>query len=238
MATPRRMLDEISTRWPMIHDPAQFVLRYAPAIEGYLTALVGDPDKVDEIRQDFLLRVVQKGFGAEGHFKGRFRHYLKAAVRNAAISHLRRKAPQQADPARLAQIPDDADTPAVENKWLEPWRRCALERVWEALELHERQNADNHAHTVLRIFVEHSAGEDSEQLAARAGKRLKKPLRADAFRKQLSRARRLFAHLLVQEIMQTLEKPTPQRIEDELIDIGLLADVERLLPDDWRKQMP
>src|SRR5581483_2090426 len=58
MPTQPRMLDEISTRWPLIHDPAQFVLRYGPAIEGYLAALVRDPDLVDEIRQDFLVRVL------------------------------------------------------------------------------------------------------------------------------------------------------------------------------------
>jgi DNA-directed RNA polymerase specialized sigma24 family protein len=236
METPQRMLDEISTRWPMIQDPAQFVLRYAPAIEGYLRALVRNPDQVDEIRQDFLLRVLQKGFGTPENVKGRFRHYLKASVRNAAMSHLRRKPPAQAESEALAQIADDAEASVAEKEWLEHWRRCVLERVWEALELHERQNPDNHAHTVLKLFVEHEA-EDSEQLAVRAGARLKKPLRADAFRKQLSRARRLFARLTVQEVVQTLESPNPERIEEELIDLGLLADVQRFLPDDWRTEL-
>ncbi|MBI2808910.1 MAG: sigma-70 family RNA polymerase sigma factor [Planctomycetes bacterium] len=237
MNTPRRMLDEISTRWPMIHDPAQFVLRYAPAIEGYLLALVRDPDQVDEIRQDFLVKVLQKGFGSEINVKGRFRNYLKAAVRNAAITHLRRKAPGQADPAALAQVADDAETPAAEAEWLEQWRRCMLERIWEALEMHERQNLDNHAYTVLNIYIEHSEQEDSEQLAATASARIGKPMRPDAFRKQLSRARRLFAKLLIQEIVQTLESPTPERIEDELAEVGLLSSLRPFLPEDWREQI-
>ena len=237
MDTPRNMLDDISTRWPMIHDPAQFVLRYAPAIEGYLTALVRDADKVDEIRQDFLLRVLQKGIVPQSDLKGRFRHYLKAAVRNAAISHLRKKPLGQAGVDVLAQIPDEEDEHPMDKEWTERWRQCVLERVWEALELHERQSTDNHAHTVLRIYVDHHETEDSEQLARRASTRLKKALRADAFRKQLSRARRLFARLLVQEVVQTIEDPSPERIEEELSEVGLLADVTPYLPDDWRMKL-
>ena len=234
--TPKRMLEEISTRWPMILDPAQFVLRYAPAIEGYLLALVRNPDMVDEIRQDFLLRMLQKGFVAPQNIKGRFRNYLQAAVRNAAISHLRRKAPAQTEPEALAQLPDATSEPAIEKEWLDQWRQCVTERVWAALELHERQNPNNHAYTVLRIFVDHQAQEDSEQLAQRVSQRLKKPLRADAFRKQLSRARRLFAKLTVQEVVQTIEDPTPERIEEELIDLGLLTTIQPFLPSNWRKQ--
>ncbi len=235
MDTPQRMLDEISTRWPMIQDPAQFVLRYAPAIEGYLLALVRNPDQVDEIRQDFLLRVLQKGFGTPENVKGRFRNYLKVSIRNAAVSHLRRKTPQQADAAALAQLPG-GDVVTGEKEWLEQWRGCVLERVWEALELHERQHTDNHAFTVLKVYVDF-VDDDSEQLAARASERLKKSLGSAAFRKQLSRARRLFARLTVQEIVQTLEDPTPDRIQEELIDLGLLADIQRFLPDNWREEL-
>lgn len=231
------MLEDISTRWPMIHDPAQFVLRYAPAIEAYLMALVHDADKVDEIRQDFLLRVLQKGIVPPTELKGRFRHYLKVAVRNAAISHLRRKSPHQAEPEALAQLAAEEDVPPLEKEWTERWRRCILDRVWEALEMHERKTPDNHACTVLRTYVEHHQVEDSDAMAQRAAERLKKPVRAEAFRKQLSRARRLFAKLLIQEVVQTLEDPSPPRVEEELVDVGLLADVLPYLPEDWRTQL-
>src|SRR5436853_6872353 len=92
--TPHSMLEEISTRWPLIHDPAKFVLRYAPAIEGYLMALVRDADLVEEIRQDFLLRILEKGLVTPEHLRGKFRHFLKVAVRNCALTHLRKKRPQ------------------------------------------------------------------------------------------------------------------------------------------------
>lgn len=237
MNPPRNMIDEISTRWPMIHDPGQFVLRYAPAIEGYLRALVRDPEQVEEIRQNFLLRILEKGFVSADNLQGRFRNYLKAAVRNAAISQMRRKTHGQADPEALAQVPDERDSAPMEQEWLDHWRRCMLDRVWENLELHERQKEDNHAYTVLQIYVEHNALEDSEAMAERAAAQLKKPMRADAFRKQLSRARRLFAKLLVQEVVQTIESPTPDRIEEELVDVGFLADVVPYLPEDWRTEL-
>lgn len=233
---PRAMIDEISTRWPLIRDPAQFALRYAPAIEGYLRALVRDPDRVEDIRQDFLLRVVQKGIVPGENLKGRFRNYLKAAVRNAAFTSLRKKAHAQADSGVFQQMPDD-EPPPMEKEWDDQWRQCMLERVWEALELHERQKPDNHAYTVMKIFVEHQASEDSDQMANRCSERLNKPMRADAFRKQLSRARRLFAKLLMQEVVQTIEQPTPERIEEELVDVGLLSELKPYLPDDWRTTM-
>src|SRR5688500_14529531 len=91
---PPSLLDEISTRWPMIHDPTKFVLRYAPAIEAYLPALVRDPELVEEIRQEFLLRLLERGLVTPDHLHGRFRHYLKVAVRNCALSFLRKKKPR------------------------------------------------------------------------------------------------------------------------------------------------
>ena len=229
------MLDEISTRWPMITDTAQFVLRYAPAIEGYLMALVRDADKVEEIRQDFLLRVLQKGIVTETNLNGRFRHYLKASVRNAALTHLRKKPSAHLSEDQLAQVADAHETSPIEREWLDQWRRCVLDRVWESLELHERQAPDNHACTVLRVYVDHHITEDSEQMARRVADRIKKPIRAEAFRKQLSRARRLFVKLLVQEVVQTIENPTPERIEEELSDVGLLRDVMPYLPEGWRE---
>jgi RNA polymerase sigma factor (sigma-70 family) len=227
---PAVCLDQISTRWSLIGDPAQFVLRYAPAIRRYLGALLRDGDAVEEVVQEFLLRVCERRFTPEQVERGRFRAYLKAAVRNAALSYLRRKPAHHHDEARLRQLPADGGPPsATDQAWLDEWRRCLLDRAWEALEDHQRRTPGNLAHTVLRLAVDHP-GDDSPALAARAGR----PLRADAFRKQLSRARRLFARFLVSEVAQTLEAPTPEQVEEELCDLGLLHHVRPFLPPDWR----
>jgi RNA polymerase sigma-70 factor (ECF subfamily) len=232
---PRRTLEQISTHWPLIHDPAQFVLRYAPAIEAYLGALVRDPHAVEEIRQDFLLRVIERGLIPEENLRGRFRNYLKTAVRNAAITHFRRRRWPAPDPDVLCSLAADEPDPA-EDEWLREWRRCLLDRVWESLEQHERSSAGNFACTVLRLTADHPDA-DSGELAERASTAVGRPLRADAFRKQVSRARRMFTQYLLEEIVQTVENLTAERIEEELIEVGLMPYVRPFLPDDWRTQI-
>src|SRR5690349_11273660 len=91
----RAGIDQISTRWTLIHDPYHFVMRYAPAIQGYLRVFLKDPHDVEDVCQEFLARVVERGVVEEQRLHGRFRDYLIAAVRNAALAHLRRRAPAE-----------------------------------------------------------------------------------------------------------------------------------------------
>src|SRR3954466_3601502 len=103
-------LKQISTHWPLITDPAQFVLRYAPAIRQYLVALLRNAHEADDVTQEFLLRGLLRGFVRTTHLRGRFRDYLKTAVRNAALSHLSRRADRGArgpDPDHLIQPEDE-----------------------------------------------------------------------------------------------------------------------------------
>jgi hypothetical protein len=222
-------IDQISTHWPMINDPVQFVMRYGPAIQGYLSALLKDPHAVEEVSQDFLLHVLQTGFVQEGDVRGRFRAYLITAVRNAALSHLRRKQPARADSAALQHVAaPQEDLLAADQAWLTEWRRCLLASVWEALEEHQRRAPGNLGYTVLRLTADHP-DEDSRQLAARAAAATGRPLQPEAFRKQVSRARRLFAELVVKEVERTLKDPTPERVDEELVSLNLLKYVRPFL---------
>jgi RNA polymerase sigma-70 factor (ECF subfamily) len=223
------VLEQISTRWPSITDPARFVLRYAPAIRRYLGAVLRDPDAVDEVTQDFLVNALQRRFDA-GAVRGRFRHYLKAALRNAAATYWRRLPPA----SQAAAAEPAAEDPAGERVWLDDWRRCLLERAWDALEARQRAAPDSLCYAALRLTADHP-DEDSAALAARAAALCGRPVRPDAFRKQLSRARRLFARLLAAEAARTLEDPTPALVEEELADLGLLVHVRPYLPADWRE---
>jgi RNA polymerase sigma-70 factor (ECF subfamily) len=229
-AGPKSALDQISTRWAQISDPVQFVLRYAPAIQKYLEALIRDPHDAEEVAQEFLLTGLQRGFLRTDDLRGRFRDYLKTGVRNAARMHFRRQKsvrPGGPDPAHLPE-PDDAGARA-EAEWVAGWRCCVLDRAWQALEHHQNASPGNLAFTVLRLAAAHP-DEDSTTLAARAGALAGRPLRADAFRKQLSRARRLFAELVTAEVARTLDEATPARVDEELSDLGLLAYVRPFLP--------
>jgi len=233
-ARPRLGIDQISTRWAHIKDPVKFVMRYAPAIQGYLTVFLKNPHDVEDVSQAFLTRVVERGVVEPSALRGRFRDYLIAAVRNAALAHLRRRSLPVAGNTFLDDVPaPEAENTLAEQEWLDGWRRVVLATVWEALEDHQRNHPGNLAHTVLRTLVDHPA-EDSNQLAARVSKLSGKSIRPEAFRKQVSRARRVFAGLLVAEIARTLENPTPLHVEEELIEIGLMKYVQSFLPADWR----
>jgi hypothetical protein len=234
MANPERPvpgLNQISTHWATIHNPASFTVRYAPAIRAYLLALLGDEHEADEATQEFLLRVVQRGFARANPEQGRFRDYLKTAVRNAALTRRGRKRPAALSAALAEGLSDDS----AEADWLSDWQRCLLERAWRALEVQQRRSPGNLFYTVLRVSAEHP-DEDSAALAARVSVLAGRELRADTFRKQLSRARRLFAEVLLEEVARTLADPSPARLEEELIELGLLSYVRHFLPEDWRSR--
>lgn len=231
---PISRLDRISTQWPLLPDPARFVLRYGLAVRRYIEALVHDANDAEEVAQEFMLRVVQHGFLRASPDRGRFRDYLKTAVRNATLTWLERRRARPRGGVDLLQIPaPDAAVPEADEAWQAEWRRCLLDRAWRALDVHERASPGNLFHTVLRAATDRPHV-DSETLAAEVAHATGRPLRADAFRKQLSRARHLFAESLVAEVAETLADATPERLEEELIALGLMSFVRDFLPPDWR----
>jgi hypothetical protein len=238
-ARPRAGIDQISTRWTLIHDPYQFVMRYAPAIQDYLGVFLRHPHDVHDVCQDFLVRVFERGVVEEERLHGRFRDYLIAAVRNAALAHMRRRfraeqdaTPQGATPLDELPAPNFFESPP-EEEWVSRWRRVVMSSAWDALENHQRDHPGNLAHTCLRALVDHPR-EKSIQLAARVSRQCGRTILPAAFRKQVSRARRLFAEFLIAETARTLDDPTPLKVEEELIDIGVMKYVQPHLPPDWR----
>jgi RNA polymerase sigma factor (sigma-70 family) len=229
---PEPILDQISTCWHRVHDSAYVAASYERAIRRYLEALLKNTHDAEEVTQDFLLRVHEQGLGRARPERGRFRDYLKKAVRNAALNFLRRqRAPgRSALPLKPEVLADDAG-PRAERQWLADWRRSLLERAWQALEIHQHLSPGSLYHTVLRLAVEHP-DEDSCALAERASAQAGRAVRPGTFRQQLSRARRLFAGFLTRAVARTL--PAGWNLEDELTDLGLMGYVRPHLPDGWR----
>jgi RNA polymerase sigma factor (sigma-70 family) len=225
-------LEEISTEWTIVRDPGRFVRRYAPAVQRYFTALVKNAHDAEEVAQDFFLRVAQVGFLHVGEQGGRFRDYLKAAVRNAALNFLRRRrGPGFVGREALQATPDPRQT-APDRQWLTEWRRCLLDRACQALARRQRRSPGNLFHTALGLIVDDPLA-DSQTLAARAGALLGHPLSTGAFRMQVSRARRALALLLAKEVAHTMHRPTPTQVREELIELALWEYVRDYLPDDW-----
>ena len=214
-AEARSLLEEISTRWSLITNPLNFVLRYSPAVRSYLGALIRNPHDAEDVGQTFLLHMVGRPFARNPVSKGRFRDYLKVVLRNAAIDFFRQSGRCPIEVTDLEQVAAPDSELAADRAWLAEWRSCLLQRVWEGLEKHERDAPDSLAYTALRLTTDYP-DEDSTALAARASALTGRPLRPDALRKQLSRARRRFAQLLVNEVRQTLECPGAAEVVEEL----------------------
>jgi RNA polymerase sigma factor (sigma-70 family) len=223
---PREGLAQISTHWPLVTDPMRFVLRYAPAIRGYLNVLLPRAEDVDEVLQEFLLGVVERGFTPDRVRRGRFRDYLIAMVRHHAWRHLRRKQPRPLSAEQAERLQAPGQSAPEDAEWLAGWRQCLLDRAWETLESKERHSPGNWHYTALRLTTGHPDA-DSRSLAAQVA--ADPPLSAAAFRKQLSRARAAFARALVDEVERTLEKPTPDAVMEELAEVGLLESVRPYL---------
>lgn len=214
------MLEQISTCWPSLGDPVRFVMRYAPAIRRYVSAIVPNPHDAEEVTQDFLVRVLEQGFRPENVSRGRFRDYLRGAVRHVAIDHLRRRRPELPGAVVLDQLAQPDPAREADRAFTAEWRQCLLNRAWQALESQQRQSPGSVDHSVLRIHVEHPELDSTAQ-AGLLSSELGRAVRPDAFRKQLSRARQRFAQHLITELRKTLESPTREALDDELADLEL-----------------
>lgn len=217
----------ISTHLSALSSPSRFVLRYGAAVRAYLQALLPTQDDADEVEQEFLLRVVEKGIPVGDRSDGRYRHYLIATVRNSAFRYLRNLSRQPALSGDLTFVSQDS---SAELQWHRYWRDCVLQSTWQALRNHEAQNPGNLFHTVLKSFVEYPEA-DSHELAERVSTASGQRLSAEAFRKQLSRARHKFALLLVAEVSHTIAGATPERVSEELQELDLMKYVRSIMPD-------
>lgn len=229
-SAPRLDLAEISTRWSSIQDPHRFVLRYSRAIRAYLATLIRNEADVDDVSQDFLHHFIARGLPRVDQARGRFRDYLKVAVRNTAMSHLRKNRATQMSDEQWRAV-EDGIVSQAEQAWTDEWKKCLLERIWRSVETYEAQHQGSLVATVLRIHLDHHEQEDSTELARRLSEKVGRTVRPDAFRKQLSRARKLYGELLIAEVRQTLESPTRDRVEEELAELGLLDRLRSLLED-------
>src|SRR5438309_157919 len=145
-------LDEIGTEWAIIHDPAQFVRRYAPAVQSYLNALIKNPHDAEDAAQDFFMRVAKNGFVRASKERGRFRDYLRTAVRNSAINFIKRQqGPKHARFDDVQHLTSDKAIRAADETWEAQWRRCLLNRASAALERHQSRSPGNLFHTVMEM---------------------------------------------------------------------------------------
>jgi RNA polymerase sigma factor (sigma-70 family) len=233
-----KYIDQIPTLWtavermPVDRSARQLLLlRYYGAVYRYLRAVLHDPETAGDLAQEFAERFLRGRFNHADRRRGRFRDYVKAAVRNLIADRYRRSpsseslhgdVPEPGAPDKFAE--DD-------RQFLDSWRDQLLTHAWEELaRLQDRTGQPFHA--VLRFRVDHpdlNSSRMAEQLSARLGK----PVSAGWVRQMLFRARKRFNDSLLCDIVHSLGCPTAELLEQELIDLGLW-DYCRETLDEWR----
>jgi RNA polymerase sigma-70 factor (ECF subfamily) len=229
-------LSQIITRWSVVlqaHQAtkvevvtaAQKVLmqRYCGAVYRYLLAAVRDSHLADELAQEFALAFVRGDFKRVDPGRGRFRDYVKTVLFHLVSTHHRKR--QKLPRSLPAEFPEPAAAPEEvtpsDQEFLSRWREELLARTWEALEAIEKKTGQLY-HTVLR-FRAKNPGMQSAQVAEQLGAQLGKRLTAVGVRQTLHRARDKFADLLLDEVICSLETTDLDKVEQELIDLGLLS---------------
>jgi predicted TPR repeat methyltransferase len=101
----------------------------------------------------------------------------------------------------------------------ESWRDSLLTNCWQRLEQEERESGKPW-YTVLKLRSENGNARSAE-LAELATSRVGKEITAANVRVLVHRARERFAELLTQTVKDSLDNPSPEELEHELIDLNL-----------------
>jgi DNA-directed RNA polymerase specialized sigma24 family protein len=226
-------LTQLSTQWTLVFQAHQgtpeevaaaqveLMSRYGGAVQRYLLAALRDPEAAEELNQEFALRFLRGDFHRADPTRGRFRDFVKRALRNLMNDELRRRMhrprpmgdalPEQSEPAD-----DDSE---FDRRFLASWRAEILARAWAAIARLQEETGQPY-HTVLRLRVAHPELH-SPDLAARLSTILDRPISAGGLRMALQRSRDQFVKFLKSDVAGGLHEPTPDHIDEELIALGL-----------------
>lgn len=215
--------------WSRVADAQRMLIeRYSGAVYRYLLTALRNQDAADEVFQQFAMRVIQGGFRHARQDRGRFRDYLKGAIRRLIATYFRRKGRDPLNGMRDLDLGDDA-TPVdsggenLEQSLNRSCREELLARAWEALRL-DSLREDNFYYDILQLRTRHPhlpSQELASELAASVG--LNKPLSASAARKTLQRSRMRFSELLLTEVAAMCGSLELDEIEAELLNLELHA---------------
>ena len=227
-------LSQLTTRWTLLAqahagDPAAagaardaFLPRYCVPVYRYLLAIVGDADRAEELAQEFALRFVRGDFRHARPERGRFRDYLKAALRHLVAEWDRRRPAEETLPPESRLL---LRTPTSERDddaaFKEICRKDLLNRAWAGLERDSREHSQPY-YSALRLKADDPA-RTAATLAALLTEQHGRPMSADAVRQILHRAWEKFAAHLRAEVAETLPAEEAGAVDDELADLGLLV---------------
>jgi RNA polymerase sigma-70 factor (ECF subfamily) len=236
---PQELTDRLSaieTQWTALfqahRDPGdatiaaqrQLLLRYYGAVYRYLLGILRDAAAAEELTQEFAVRFLRGDFHRADPQSGRFRDFLKTALRHLAQDYWRKreKAPAHlAEGSRQPIAPEREENEESDKAFLDKWREELLNQTWKSLAAFQ-ESSGQLSYEVLRCKAEQPQLHSAE-LAARLGAHRGKPLTANGVRQLLYRARRKFAELLVEEVSRSLQTADPATLGEELIALQLFS---------------
>jgi RNA polymerase sigma-70 factor (ECF subfamily) len=226
-------LSRIETQWSMVHRAhkhesdsrasvqSQLIERYGPAIRRYLLASMRNSDAAAEVYQEFALRLVRGDFRNADSDKGRFRNMIKTALYRLMIDYYRRTDKQKK--LGVGMVVEDvavaADAEPARESFTLAWRESLIDESWKRLEQLEAHSG-NPYYTVLRARVDQPQLTTRQLRESLLNTKINLP-NESAFRVLLHRCRKRFAAILLDQVVQSLDNPTDEEIELELIDLGL-----------------
>jgi RNA polymerase sigma factor (sigma-70 family) len=246
-------LGQMETQWSLVrraHGSAPtaarealsvLVMRYSPAIRTYVKMLTRNDADTDELAQDVVVRLLKGDFASADPLRGRFRDLLMVSVRNMVKNHWEKdnrrpktgvEAPEPANPGDEI----DALLQAADESWVTSWRAMLIEIAMTRLEQFQRENPQSVAYTALRLrssFPEL----DSTALGLKLSQMAGREINAVAYRQHLKRGRVRFAEYVIEEIAQGLESAEIDRIQEELIAVGLYEYVKDVLQEYWAAKL-
>ena len=114
----------------------------------------------------------------------------------------------------------DGGVAEFEQQFIESWRKDLLDRAWTRWPSSKKTPASPITPYSVRK-VDHP-DLPSAELAEKLSNALNKPLTAGAVRQTLQRSRRTYVDYLLTEVRASLDHPTRDDLEQELIDLNLL----------------
>ncbi|MDZ4784074.1 MAG: sigma-70 family RNA polymerase sigma factor [Planctomycetia bacterium] len=198
----------------------QLIERYGSVVRRYLLGALRNADAADELSQEFALRFVRGDLKRVDRERGRFRDYVKGTLFHLIGDyHRRNKRRATSLTDGLEPATEDTGLASQDEVFLEGWRAELINRAWQALERLEQESGQPF-HRVLQLRATQPEMRSGE-MAVALGPQLERQVSADWVRQSLHRARERFAGFLLHEVRDTLDDPTLEQLEEELITLGL-----------------
>ena len=178
-----------------------------------LVSVLGSNSEADEALKKLLAHLVSAGFSK--YNKGRLRDFLIKGIRSSAK-------------ARIADLPEN-ERPNVSldaivgdsPEWLAFWRDCLLERSWRALERYEHANPDMPLYSIL-FAMNAQPKATTSQLVDAVSRLADRDVDEPTIDRGVANARTMFAQLIADEVVETLQSPTKEDVKAEIRSLGLV----------------